>query len=917
MYIRILTLILLISGFQSSVLANESVLGDQSFVAFESEHFRPLALSPDGRTLFAVNTPDNRIEVYSVGVFGLTHKNSIPVGMEPIAVSALNNSEIWVANHLSDSVSIVDVSADPPRVIRTLLVGDEPRDIVFASGKAFITTAHRGQNSPYTDPDNPIEMTTEGIGRADVWVFDVNDTGFGLGGNPITILSLFGDTPGPMAVNPDGTKVYVGVYKSGNQTTIVTSGVVCPGGSSAGPCTRAIGELESPGGVPAPSENIEGIPVPRGNSGLIVKFDGDVWRDSIGRNWNNMIRFDLPDLDVFELDATQTIPQEIQSFASVGTILFSMAVHPKNGRVFVANTDAKNEVRFQKNVVGNIHQTQVTILNPANGSVRTRHLNKHIDYSVIPSPIGTKEHSLSYPKSIVISPDGETTYVAAKGSNKIGVFNTRELQQNSFIPDGEDHISLTGGGPSGLLIDPSRNKLYALTRFDNGISVIDTNFNLEIDHVNMPNPEPESVVAGRSLHYDANFTSSNGEVSCASCHLGGDKDDLAWDLGDPDGPVLLDPNLRLGGCPTGGCPSKLHPIKGPMMTQTVRGMIGQGPMHWRGDRSGGFDPGGDSMDEEAAFKQFNQAFVGLMGRTSELTDDEMQALSDFTFKIIPPPNPVRNLDDSLTERQEKGRDHFFSGGGCTNCHMIDRDQGFHGSRNVMGFAGGSELRKIPHYRNLYEKVGMFGRPNHNNFRPTREEEHGHTGPQVRGYGYSHDGKHDTLVRFHRGPGFPFPNGDEQRLDVSVYILATETYLQPIVGQQITLTSGYDAAVSERIDLLINQAQLGDADLVVQGVIDGKQRGWLLQSNGMFAPDSDSEWELEESALMALAQTPSQQLTFTAVPPGSGERIALDRNEDGILNADESIEQSGGSSLFFNPLLLAFWWLRRRSLIKEA
>jgi YVTN family beta-propeller protein len=910
-----ITLLIVLASWLPTTYASEN------FVAFESEQFRPLSVSPDGQTLYAVNTPDNRIEVYSLSTAGLKHEHSIPVGMEPVAIAALNNSTVWVANHLSDSVSIIDVSANLglPRVIRTLLVGDEPRDIVFASGKAFITTAHRGQNSPYTDPDNPMEMTTEGIGRADVWVFDVNDTGADMGGTPLTILSLFGDTPGPMAVSPDGTRVYVGVFKSGNQTSIVTSGVVCPGGSTAEPCIRADGEMESPGGVPAPSENIEGLPIPRGDSGLIVKFDGENWRDVTGRDWNNMIRFDLPDLDVFELDATQAVPVETQAFPSVGTVLFSMAVHPTNGRVFVANTDARNDVRFEKNVRGHIHETRVTILNPDNGTVRPRHLNKHIDYGIIPSPAGTREHSLAYPKGIVISPDGQTTYVAAKGSGKIGVFRTSELQQNTFAPNADDHILLTGGGPSGMAVDPTRDRLYVLTRFDNGISIIDTNNRSEIAHVTMPNPEPESVVAGRPLHYDANFSSSNGEAACASCHIGGDKDELAWDLGDPDGLLLLDPNPRIGGCPFGGCPSTLHPMKGPMMTQTVRGMAGQGPMHWRGDRSGGFDPGGDPMDEEAAFRQFNPAFVTLMGRTSQLTDEEMQALSDFTLQIVPPPNPVRNLDDSLNPRQQAGSNHFNNQANCDSCHAIDRDQGFHGSRNEMGFAGGTELRKIPHYRNLYEKVGMFGRPNHNNFRPTTEEEHGHTGPQVRGYGYSHDGKHDTLVRFHRGPGFFFPGGDEQRLDVSVFIVATETVLQPIVGQQITLDADNAMMVADRITLLTDRALANDADLVVQGVINGKQRGWLLQPSGMFRPDRDGDEHVDTDALMALSQTPGQQITFTAVPPGSGERIALDRNEDDVLNGDEYVQpiaSGGSSSAFFHPLLILLWWLRRRGPLKS-
>src|SRR5438552_10479512 len=138
------------------------------FVTFESGQVRPLALSPDGSRLFAVNTPDDRLEIFDVLAGGLSHAGSVPVGLEPVAVAARTNGEVWVVNHLSDSVSIVDVASVPPRVTRTLLVGDEPRDIVFAGpggNRAFITTAHRGQNSGVALAD----LTTEGIGRADGW----------------------------------------------------------------------------------------------------------------------------------------------------------------------------------------------------------------------------------------------------------------------------------------------------------------------------------------------------------------------------------------------------------------------------------------------------------------------------------------------------------------------------------------------------------------------------------------------------------------------------------------------------------------------------------------------------------------------------------------------------------------------------
>src|SRR5436309_8532853 len=178
-----------------------------SFVTFETGQVRPLALSPDGTQLFAVNTPDNRLEIFSVASGGLTHTGSVPVGLEPCAVAARTNGEVWVVNHLSDSVSIVDVAAAPPRVTRTLLVGDEPRDIVFAGpggNRAFITMAHRGQNSGVPLAD----LTTAGIGRADVWVFDATNLGTSLGGTPLTRVTLFGDTPRALAVAPGGGTVY-------------------------------------------------------------------------------------------------------------------------------------------------------------------------------------------------------------------------------------------------------------------------------------------------------------------------------------------------------------------------------------------------------------------------------------------------------------------------------------------------------------------------------------------------------------------------------------------------------------------------------------------------------------------------------------------------------------------------------------
>lgn len=856
-----------------------------SFTAFESEQFRPIAASPDGTRLFVVNTPDNRLEIFNANDDALNHLETVFVGLEPVSVAARSNDEVWVLNHLSDSVSIVDVSSSPARVVRTLLVGDEPRDIVFGgpgNTRAFITTAHRGQNSPHGTEDNPAELTTPSIGRADVWVFDVTNLGTDLGGTPLTIVELFGDTPGPLAVSTDGSTVYAAVFKSGNQTTVIGSQSV---NSNLGlPPT-------TPLGLPAPLVNHEGITLPDNAQSLIVKYDGAGWFDEISRDWSAKVQFELPDLDVFAIDAMANPPQEIDSFAHVGTLNFSMAVNPANGNVYVANTEAINEKRFVgtrpaestiNTIRGRTHESRITVIDPATDTVEPRHLNKHIDYSIRPSPAGVKDHSLALPKGIAISADGSTLFLAAKGSGKIGIFDTTELEDDTFVPNSANHITVSGGGPEGILLVGDR--LFVTTRFDNGLSVIDSQTGLELNHVSLFNPEPQSLVDGRPFFYDALNASSNGEAACASCHPGMDKDELAWDLGNPLGDVVAQPNPQTGG----GGGGNFHPMKGPMATQTLRGMATHGPLHWRGDKSGGFDVGGDPFDEDAAFRQFNEAFVNLLGRTSEIPPEDMQAFSDFALQIIPPPNPIRNLDNSLTPKQQAGKDFFEVRGGfggvitCGGCHNINAGLEVFGTNGTMAFARGEELRKIPHFRNLYEKVGRFG-----NVAFDSTPASAFMGPQIRGYGFTHDGSLDTILNFHRLDGFTFALGDAQRRDVEQFMFVVDSNLKPIVGQQITLKNTSSIDEENRADLLIARGISFDGDLVAKATINGEPRGWVHIGSGQFLSDKAAEPVLTSAQLRQLAQTPNQELTFTMAPPGSGLRVGIDRDEDTVYDGDDN------------------------------
>ncbi len=893
----------------------QAALAQPSFYAFESGQVRPLALSPDGSRLYAANTPDNRLEIFSVRPDGLSHLGAVPVGMEPVAVAAPNPAEVWVVNHLSDSVSIVDVSRTPFRVVRTLWVGDEPNDIVFAGTdrqRAFITAAHRGQNSPH--PQGHFDQP--GMGRADVYVFDVATARSTPDAAPDAVITLFGDKPRALAVSPDGRRVYAAVFHSGNQTTALSEGIVCNGGAQAPPCTVA--QVTYPGGLPAPNTNHEGQRGPE--TGLIVKYNGSQWVDELGRDWSNGVRFTLPDLDVFTLDANTL--ETVASVVGVGTILFNMAVNPKTGTLYVSNTEARNDVRFEgpgihagdvkpsdapATVRGRLHEARITVIDGA--SVQPRHLNKHIPYGTSPMPDGVSAKSLATPLEIAISSDGTTLYVAAFGSSKIGVFATAALADDSFVPDASTHIPVAGGGPTGLLLDERHQRLYVLTRFDNALTSIDLSTRTAIERWPLPNPEPASIVDGRPFLYDATLTSSNGEASCASCHIFADMDDLAWDLGDPDGNVLPNPNPFVTGDQL-----PFHPMKGPMTTQSLRGLANHGPMHWRGDRTGGHeDPPRDPLDKAAAFKAFNGAFDGLLGRDEgELKDDEMQAFTDFVLQITYPPNPIRQLDNSLRPDEAEGRRFYFLEPGpdvvetCEGCHRLDPAIGFFGSGGASTTEGEPQEFKVPHLRNLYQKVGRFGMPDTPFFPgdPTQ------FGDQIRGFGFLHDGTVDTVTRFLSAVvfqvgfrSFPqlYPNPDLARRQLAAYLMAFDTNLAPIVGQQVTLTADPTATATDRIALLEAHANtpfpMADTphamacDLIVKGVVNGEPRGWVRLPSGAYRSDRVSEPELSSAALQTLAAVDGQALTYTCVPPGAGLRMGVDRNEDKVFDRDTADAQA--------------------------
>jgi hypothetical protein len=503
-------------------------------------------------------------------------------------------------------------------------------------------------------------------------------------------------------------------------------------------------------------------------------------------------------------------------------------------------------------VRGHIAESRITLLDPSDHAVKPVHLNAHIDYSrcCAPAPNAETERSLAFPVGLAVSRkrdrfgqllDAQDLYVAALGSDKVAVLSTARLEQaatGQAIQDQRDHIEVSGG-PVGLELDEVRHRLYVLAWFTNELVVVDTRTRAVTERQRMFSPEPASIVSGRPFLYSARRTSSHGDSACASCHVFGDFDGLSWDLGAPDNGDVANTGPFFTRSETFTFPkvSRFLSVKGPMNTQSLRGMANHGAMHWRGDRRGGLtstvhaQPDTGAFDEDAAFKAFNVAFAGLLGRATELTTEDMQKFTDFALALTYPPNPIRQLDDGLTAGQQRARNHYFGCelsdeslahgecadgrnitretlacncangpdfragepacpanpvctlemndifGTCNSCHRLDPDAnaelgvatpGMFGSNGTYTDDGVSHIMKIPHLRNLYQKVGMFGSMRvpggvgiselgDSIFGPRAAGlvagQNAPAGEQVRGFGFTHAGEDDTLFHFLSTPGF--------------------------------------------------------------------------------------------------------------------------------------------------------------------
>ena len=794
------------------------LLHAQSFVNFEAKQTAPIRLSPDGTRLFAVNTPDNRLSVFDVShPLNPILMAEIPVGLEPVSVNPRNNDEVWVVNEISDSVSIVSVSQHA--VIETLYVKDEPTDVVFANGRAFVTASRNNQIAVF-----------DAVTRAS-----------------LTNIPVFGENPRSLCVNSNGTRVYAAFALSGNRTTII-------------PFNQA---------PPQPPPTNPNLPPPPPVS-LIV--------DAADPNWTNVVKFTMPDNDIVEIDTAAL--QVTRYFSRVGTVNFAIAARPNNGDLYIANTDARNLTRFEPVLRGGFVTNQVCRVNITSGAVTRFDLNPNFAYTNFPN-LANQSNALAQPTAIAFGQSGANYFVAAFGSDRVAMVDANSgnvMARIDINPDAPGSVASprTKRGPRGLALKPGA-ALYVANRISNTLTVIDPVARAVVREIptGSYDPTPAVIRQGRGFLYDAKL-SGGGLVSCASCHVDGEMDLLAWDLGDPNGRLETNRMFIAGSkplFPPNGIVSNVvfHPMKGPMTTQTLRGLNGLDPLHWRGDRTN--------------FTHFNGAFDSLLGGTV-LSSNDMQAYRAYINTIVFQPNPNQQLDRTLPPSfgggdPTAGRNAFLNTNygslagvinlRCNTCHLVPNgtDRGF---TPAVALQEPQDF-KVPHLRAVYQKMRFTNAPG---------------AESLLGFGIVHDGTDASLFSFLSRPVFgPFSTDAVVKQNLSAFVQCFDTGTAPTVGYSVTVHSNDVSTASTGPWALLEQQAnlLTNIELVVKGIIDGERRGFIYQPVlNNYRPDKQNLPAMTKAELIAKVQT-GGVLTLMGVPPGSGARVGINRDGGGVLDGD--------------------------------
>ncbi len=590
----------------SAAPSNTASVGHPTFL---SPHARPLAIS--GGFLYVVNTPANTVDVIDTSRRSVAAR--ISVGIEPVSVAVRpDGTEIWVANHVSDSISVIDAdlgSASYLHVVATIqdvdpatfaTRFDEPAGIAFANdAKAYVALS----------PDNRVAI---------IDVANRTVTGH---------LRIRAQDPRAIAVR-DG-RLYVIPFESNNQSQL--SGCLAAN-IDGDTCTFDAVEH-----------------VFTNNNVLSAGYDADIVKNP-----------GLPDRDLFVFDTNTD--ELIDTVTGIGTLLYGLAVDSA-GNVFIAQTDARNVANGRAGTQGHglAEMENRAFLNQITRVACTSEGcsgPERFDLEPLPPDQPAEGMALATPFGIQVSGDDSTLVVTAAGSDKVFTLDaeTGDVLGRvavEAVPRGIALVSDADGAPS---------EAWILNAVANTVSLLDvsaTSHPTLIATIPLEDPTDPEIKQGRIAFNDAD-ASSTGTFSCESCHPDGHTDQLLW--------VLATPPCDVKGC-TQIPPRLTMPVRGLRDTAPYHwdGIPGD---PYGGNNTASIN---DDVESNCGDPQSCTRFLVDSTMRSTMCDQgdcptndedkpgllgaaDRQALARFILGIPYPPAPGRPVDNGLTDQ---ARDGFF------------------------------------------------------------------------------------------------------------------------------------------------------------------------------------------------------------------------------------------------------------------
>ena len=598
---------------------------------FVSPHAKPIAVSGDH--VFVVNTPSDTVDVIHSASQNIVAR--VSVGIDPVSLAVRpDGRELWVSNHVSDSVSVIDLDPDSPthlQVISTIqqfnpdtraTEFDEPVSIAFADNlKAYVALSSENR-----------------IAVIDVASRKVTKT-----------LRITAQDPRAIVVRNE--RLYVIPFESNNRTQL-----------SGGRGDQIDGDLVT---FDAYEHSI------RNNNVLSLGAVLDIVKNPA-----------VPDRDLYVFD-TRT-DRLVEVVDTLGTLLYGLTVNSR-GDVFVTQTDARNDINgrsgTKKHGLAELENraflNRITRVSAKDRGDRV----SFIDLEPLPPEHPQPGMALATPFAIEISPNDSLLFATAAGSDKLFTVDPESGDVLDRIP--------TGAAPRGIALQSNKDGVpdtaWVFNALANTVSVVDVSDpqNLGIaGFVKLDDPTNHRVKQGRIWFNDAD-ASTTGTFSCASCHPDGHTDQLLWVLKTP---VVTGGNQIM--------PRSTMPIRGLRDTAPFHwdgipgdpyGGINSASLRRRvkanSDPNDPTSPARHLIDGGLATTMHLEGkdLINDEGKEGLLTAAERDEMAEFLVNVPYPPAQKRPYTNQVTDRARRGFELFHIKGDrqgnptpnvCGNCHRM-------------------------------------------------------------------------------------------------------------------------------------------------------------------------------------------------------------------------------------------------------